>query len=84
MKGDTTGCGDNFAGGVIASVVRQIYSGRKVLDMSDACRWGVVNGGFACFYTGGTYYEDEPGEKSGKLQSLYKDYCRQLGETGRN
>ncbi len=84
VKGDTTGCGDNFAGGVIASLVRQIYSGGRLIDMSDACRWGVVSGGFACFYTGGTYYEAVPGEKSGKLQSLYEDYCRQLGETGKN
>ncbi len=79
VKGDTTGCGDNFAGGVIASLARQIHSGAGLLDMADACRWGAVSGGFACFYTGGTYYESAPGEKLGKLRGLYESYCKQLG-----
>ncbi len=82
-KGDTTGCGDNFAGGVIASLVKQLHSGHKVIDMTDACLWGAVSGGFACFYTGGTYYEKAPGEKYGKLKKLYDSYREQLGSIGK-
>ena len=77
--GDTTGCGDNFAGGIIASLVRQIHSGAEVLDFVEACRWGIISGGFACFYTGGTYYESRKGEKYEKLLPYYEDYCRQTG-----
>ena len=77
--GDTTGCGDNFAGGVIASLVMQKHSGAATLDFVDACRWGIVSGGFACFYTGGTYYESRSGEKYGKLLPYYGDYRRQTG-----
>lgn len=83
VKGDTTGCGDNFAGGVIASLARQIHFGEDLFDMSDACRWGAVSGGFACFYTGGTYYESAPGEKLGKLKDLYRRYCAQLDGIGK-
>ena len=71
-KGDSTGCGDNFAGGVIASIARQ-----KTLDLVDACRWGIVSGGFACFYYGGTYIERQEGEKLACLQELYEQYLKQ-------
>ena len=37
QSGDTTGCGDNFVGGVIASVVTQIQNGVKHPDITEAC-----------------------------------------------
>ena len=114
-KGDSTGCGDNFAGGIIGSLARQtLFSnpspskgtgfsphreqllvgsdaigegsarGRAkvrggLLDLKDACRWGIVSGGFACFYYGGTYFEKQEGEKFAQLQELYEQYLKQEG-----
>ena len=77
-KGDSTGCGDNFAGGIIGSIARQMYD-EKSLDLKDACRWGIVSGGFACFYYGGTYFEKQEGEKFAQLQQLYDLYLKQEG-----
>lgn len=83
-KGDSTGCGDNFAGGVIASLARQIYNfqlstlnSQLTLDLVESCRWGIVSGGFACFYYGGTYIENQEGEKFSCLQQLYDQYLLQ-------
>ncbi|GHU70446.1 hypothetical protein FACS189413_10800 [Bacteroidia bacterium] len=78
VKGDTTGCGDNFAGGMIASVVEQLQQGKSVLDLQEACMLGVVSGGFACFYVGGTWIEQYPGEKRKQIHPYYKDYQQQL------
>lgn len=77
--GDTTGAGDNFTGGVLASLVRQISSG-SIPDLAEASAWGMVSGGFACFYMGGTFIEDNPGEKLNKINPYFDDYNRQLGE----
>ena len=81
VQGDSTGCGDNFAGGVVASLARQMYAGNPVLDLCEACRWGIVSGGFACFYYGGTFFEDRPGQKLAELEALYAAYRRQEGES---
>jgi len=77
-NGDTTGCGDNFVGGVIASIVNQL--GRRVHypDLKEASSWGIVSGGFACFYMGGTYFEQEQGEKQIKIKSYYDAYIEQI------
>jgi sugar/nucleoside kinase (ribokinase family) len=76
--GDTTGCGDNFAGGVIASVVNQMSSKTKKPDLNETCSRGIVSGGFACFYMGGTYFEKKPGEKLSKIKPYYDSYRRQI------
>lgn len=76
-KGDSTGCGDNFAGGIIGSLARQMHNGASRPDLVEACRWGIVAGGFACFYYGGTYLESEEGEKRRELQKLYDLYLSQ-------
>ena len=98
-KGDSTGCGDNFAGGVIGSLARQIAAspnpskkgenewnndentpslveraGERLLDLVESTKWGIVSGGFACFYYGGTYIEKKEGEKLTLLQELYDQY----------
>lgn len=77
-RGDTTGCGDNFAGGVIASVVNQINAGMGNPDLREACFRGIVSGGFTCFYLGGTYFEDSPGEKRLKIEPYYDAYRKQI------
>lgn len=79
-KGDTTGCGDNFAGGVIGSVASQMLNAKPgSLDITEAISWGVASGGFACFYIGGTYIEKAPGEKLEQLKYYYSEYSKQLG-----
>lgn len=79
LKGDTTGCGDNFAGGVIASLCRQLTErGKGSLDIAEACAWGIASGGFACFYMGGTYLEKTKGEKLEKVSALYQEYSKQI------
>jgi len=76
--GDTTGCGDNFVGGAIASVVTQLQNGASQPDIIEVCSRGVVSGGFACFYLGGTYFEEETGEKKSKMEPYYEAYRGQI------
>ncbi len=79
-RGDTTGCGDNFAGGVLTALVeglRKQQAGK--LDLADAVSWGSASGGFACFTIGGTYLEKFPGDKREKVGRYYKHYREQLG-----
>jgi len=77
--GDTTGCGDNFVGGVIASLVSQLQQGANPLDLKEACMWGIVSGGYTCFYIGGTYFEKCRGEKRKSIVPYYEQYKRQIG-----
>ena len=78
-RGDTTGCGDNFAGGVIASIAEQLdASGKGALDIRECVIHGVPAGGFACFTVGGAYNESEPGEKRKLLEPYVDAYRRQL------
>lgn len=77
--GDTTGCGDNFVGGVLSSIAYQILKKKSdPIDLITACIWGIVSGGFACFYLGGTYLEEHPGEKRGKTQIVFDEYQKQI------
>lgn len=76
---DTTGCGDNFVGGIISSIAWQIQSNQsELLDLTEACAWGVSSGGYACLYMGGTYHESSPGEKLEKIKPYYKGYKEQI------
>ena len=83
-RGDTTGCGDNFVGGLLAAAMEQSgAAGRGTLDLVDACAWAIVSGGFACFTVGGTYYEAERGEKRRRLLPYLAAYRDQLATGGR-
>ena len=76
---DTTGCGDNFAGGVLSGIALQLRRGASPqLDLTTACALGIVNGGLACFYLGGAKVEGSPGERRGAVAELYAAYRRQL------
>jgi sugar/nucleoside kinase (ribokinase family) len=78
LKGDTTGCGDNFAGGIIASLAWQLRSKEKGnFDLIEALSWAIASGGFACFYIGGTYLEKYPLEKYKKLSYYQTKYLAQ-------
>lgn len=79
LRGDTTGCGDNFVGGIITSLAMQLKINAKgSFSLSDAISWGVSSGGFCCFTIGGTYIEQFPGEKRLRVQTIMKDYIKQL------
>jgi sugar/nucleoside kinase (ribokinase family) len=78
-RGDTTGCGDNFAGGVIAGLAEQLETvPRGKADLWECVILGSAAGGFACFTVGGTYYETRRGEKREKLAPYIEAYRKQL------
>ena len=93
-RGDTTGCGDNFVGGVLSSLLLQIDAdapgaapggtstakSRRAggLDLHQALMWGVASGGFTCFYPGGTYHESIEGEKRALVERFVAAYAEQL------
>jgi sugar/nucleoside kinase (ribokinase family) len=78
--GDTTGCGDNLVGGVIASVVNQKIRSSCKPDLKEACSWGVISGGYACFYMGGTFFEEAPGDKLSRIEPYYDKYRKQISK----
>ena len=81
LAGDTTGCGDNLAGGIIASVAWQLKNNIPgQLDLNEACSWGIASGGFACFYIGGTYIEWSKGEKLNLVNPYYELYRKQISD----
>jgi len=80
FTGDTTGCGDNFCGGVIFSVATQLQKNKNSYpELKEAIAWGVASGGFACSYKGGCYFEKQPGEKKKALGEIVKAYRKQIG-----
>jgi mannitol-1-phosphate 5-dehydrogenase len=76
--GDTTGCGDNFVGGVLASLAWQLQENKKVLDLEETISWGTVSGGYCCYQVGGTYIEAQQGEKLSLIQPYYERYREQI------
>ncbi|MDR2184645.1 MAG: carbohydrate kinase family protein [Treponema sp.] len=80
-RGDTTGCGDNFAGGIIAGLAEQLeVLPRGKADLRECVILGTAAGGFACFTVGGTCYETRRGEKREKLAPYIEAYRKQLAE----
>ncbi|MFP3040513.1 carbohydrate kinase family protein [Treponema primitia] len=78
-RGDTTGCGDNFAGGIIAGIAEQLaLAPRGKIDLREACILGTAAGGFACFTVGGVFYETYPGEKRERLAPYIASYRKQI------
>jgi len=78
LRKDTTGCGDNFLGGVLVSIAKQLESGAP-LSMVDICAWGAASGGYTCTYHGGTYLEKEKGEKAAQLLPVVQAYLQAMG-----
>ncbi|MDA3948455.1 MAG: carbohydrate kinase family protein [Spirochaeta sp.] len=77
---DTTGCGDNFVGGMLAAIASRIARGDTPLDLTAAAACGVVSGGFAATYLGGLYHESAPGEKRAAVSRLWDSYRRQVAD----
>ena len=78
-RGDTTGCGDNFAGGIISSLAWQMTAKKSRYSLVEAVSWGVASGGFCCYTIGGTYVERTPGEKRKEIEAIQADYLKQIG-----
>lgn len=76
-KADTTGCGDNFAGGVYASLASQLAGGNP--SLREAVSFGAAAGGFAGLYCGGVFFEKYKGEKEEHLKPLIAAYKKQQG-----
>lgn len=74
LRGDTTGCGDNFAGATIASIAQQLLSNNKQISLEKAAVMGTLGGGFACYTVGGVYQENFAGQKMEKLSEMYEKY----------
>jgi sugar/nucleoside kinase (ribokinase family) len=73
-EGDTTGCGDNFAGGLVAGIAEQIRSGSPRLELEPAVRTAIASGAFCLTHLGGTYVEPEPGAKRRHVASVRSQY----------
>jgi sugar/nucleoside kinase (ribokinase family) len=81
-QGDTTGCGDNFAGGVLFDIAMQLHEQPQApLDLIRAAAVGICAGGSARFQLGGLAREAQPGAKLAQIRELYGAYCHQM--TGR-
>ena len=80
IKGDTTGCGDNFVGGAIAAMAWHIKkAGTNKFDFMDIISWAVASGGFACYYYGGAWFENKRGEKLARVREIRDLYLEQIG-----
>ena len=80
-RGDTTGCGDNFAGGILASIAEQMSRNPQApLHILEAISWGVVSGGFSCLYFGGTFVEETPLQKRELLLPYFINYQQQISD----
>jgi len=68
---------------MIASIAIQMMHAHEnvdgQLDLDDAIDWGIVSGGYTCFYHGGTFHEAFPGQKRHLIESLYLEYLLQTG-----
>ena len=80
LRKDTTGCGDNFIGGILIALAGQLKSGKtKDLDILDLSAWGASSGGFTCTYHGGMYEESLQGEKASCIAPAVKAYKETVG-----
>jgi len=81
LRKDTTGCGDNFVGGVLVALAKHLVKKEKSLvTMREICAYGASSGGLTCTYHGGTFYEKVPGEKAALLQPAVSAYLETVGE----
>ena len=79
LRGDTTGCGDNFAGGVISAIAWQLKDRQKGdFDLVEALSWGIASGGFSCYTIGGMYLERSKDEKKVAVEQIQKEYLKQI------
>jgi len=74
-KGDTTGCGDNFMGGVLVSVAGQMNRNSSgSIDPVAAAVEGISAGGLALYSCGGCMTESFPHEKKSRIDQIKQHY----------
>ncbi len=87
---DTTGCGDNFVGGLIDSLAHQMaerqenQENKNKLNLEEAVISATAASSLALTCLGGVYYENEPGEKLAIMQPYFEAYRKQLAEGRKN
>jgi hypothetical protein len=65
----------------MASIAMQlIKKPKQQVDLVQAVALGIASGGFTCFYNGGTFYEESPGQKAQQMESYYLGYLTQIGK----
>jgi len=62
-QGDTIGCGDNFVGGIVASVAQQLNDCKPTIGLLKACILGNLSGGLTSTIIGGIFKEKYHEEK---------------------
>ncbi len=75
--GDTTGCGDNFCGGVVAEIARFLDRGeapKQTYSLEAAVRSGIAAGALCLTYVGGTMLERHTGEKRARVANVREQY----------
>ena len=78
--GDTTGCGDNFVGGLMHAIATHFNAGvESGIDLRAALAPAIVSGGFAGFYLGGYFQESEPSQKAKVIEPYLSEYRAQIG-----
>jgi sugar/nucleoside kinase (ribokinase family) len=75
---DTTGCGDNFLGGVLVSLASQLSERRRSFDLSRVVAEGNIAGGYAATYLGGLYHEAKPGDKKREIERVRRAYQEEV------
>ncbi|MBU4511190.1 carbohydrate kinase family protein [bacterium] len=78
--GDTIGCGDNFVGGIVASVAQQLNNSKSSIDLVKACILGNLSGGLTSTITGGIFKEKYHGEKKDLVKKYLGVYLKSLNE----
>lgn len=77
-QGDSVGCGDNFLGGVVASVAQQREEGGGIA-LRKAAVLGCLCGSIASTHSGGVFFEKSPGEKRSLMERYRVPYQAQVG-----
>ena len=81
--GDTTGCGDNFVGGMVADIAMQIAEtaivAETAIDVDRAVVRGIASGAFCLTHLGGMFRETAIGEKAARVDAIVTEYDRLFG-----
>ena len=88
--GDTTGCGDNFVGGMVADIAMQIAEmaiagetaaivGASAIDVDRAVIRGIASGAFCLTHLGGMFREATIGDKAARVDAIVGEYNRLFG-----
>ena len=78
QRGDSVGCGDNFLGGVVASLAQQREEGGGIA-LRKAAFLGCLCGSLASTHSGGVFFEKSPGEKRSLVERYRLPYEAQVG-----